>query len=479
MDGEGLLYSMFGLLLLIIYLLGVLSTIHALLTSRTPQGAIAWSLSMVMFPYLAVPLYWVFGRPKFLGYTDIRQRGEREITEVVATLREAESDLRAELTGASRRLAVLEALAGSPFTRANALDLLIDGEATFESIFEAIGTAQEYILLQFFTVRNDRIGKDLLARLVDRALAGVRVYCLLDEVGSHSLPRQYVRELEALGVNVRFFGTTKRLRNHFRLNFRNHRKIVVVDGISAFVGGLNVGDEYMGRSRKFGHWRDTHLRLSGPCVQDVQLAFVQDWHWAAREIPALNWTPCRAEYGDRRLLVVPAGPADRLETCELLFVQMIHAAQKRIWIVSPYFIPGSGMLTALQLAALRGVEVRIMLPRRPDHLLVYLASFAYLAPLALDGITFYRYGPGFLHQKVVLVDDDLAAVGTANADNRSFRLNFEITVVAADKVIATDVETMLEADFEHCRITTVEDLHNRPLLFQLGVRIARLFSPIL
>ena len=151
MEGEGLLYSMFGLLVLIIYLLGILSTIHALLVARTPQGAIAWSLSMVMFPYLAVPLYWVFGRPKFLGYTDVRQRGDREITEVVATLREAESDLRAELTGASRRLAVLEALAGSPFTRANALDLLIDRESTFESIFEAIGTAQNYILLQFFT----------------------------------------------------------------------------------------------------------------------------------------------------------------------------------------------------------------------------------------------------------------------------------------------------------------------------------------
>ena len=268
------------------------------------------------------------------------------------------------------------------------------------------------------------------------------------------------------------------LTNKFQLNFRNHRKIVVVDGHTAFVGGLNVGDEYMGRDKKFGAWRDTHVKVVGPSAIAAQLSFIEDWFWAANSVPELNWKPHTPKNGDKRVMVLPSGPADEIETCNLLFVHAIHSAQKRLWISSPYFVPDEEMVGALQLAALRGVDVRILLPNKPDHLMVWLASFSFLEALDMDGISFWRYEPGFLHQKVILADE-IAIVGTANADNRSFRLNFEISLLFADAEFAGDVERMLKNDFNKSRKISKEDYTEASLMFKAGVRFARLFSPIL
>jgi cardiolipin synthase len=366
-----------------------------------------------------------------------------------------------------------------PFTTPNEVQLLVDGEATFSAIFEAIDEARDYLLVQFFIIRDDGLGRELKDRLCRKAREGIRVYLLYDEIGSHSLSKAYVRELREAGVDVRPFWTTKGWRNRLQVNFRNHRKIVVADGRVAFVGGLNVGDEYLGRNPRVGPWRDTHARFEGPSVTCVQLAFLEDWYWASHEVPQLEWRPAPAREGRKRVLVLPTGPADALETCNLFFLHAIHSARERIWIVSPYFVPDHDILAALQLAALRGVDVRIMLPLKPDHKIVYLASFSYLSHLAMEGVGVFRYEPGFLHQKVLLVDDDLASVGTANADNRSFRLNFEISMVVADREFAGEVETMLERDFARCRRVTEEDYERRGLLFKLGVKIARLFSPLL
>jgi cardiolipin synthase len=468
------------LLVAVFHALGFASSIHAVMSTRTSQGAIAWAATLNTFPYLAVPAYWVLGRSKFQGYvvarrdTDLRNDYiEAEAVQTVAPFRVPPG----EGVDAAR---AAEALAAMPVLTGNRLDLLIDGEATFESILNGIDRAQDYVLVQFYIVRDDGLGRALKDRLIARAKEGVRVYFLYDEIGSVGLPSSYTQELRDAGAEIREFNTRKGSRNRFQLNFRNHRKIVVTDGKVAWIGGHNVGDEYLGKDPKFGHWRDTHVRIEGPAVLKAQISFTEDWYWAAEALPELSWTAHAASDGsDARVLVIPTGPADDLESANLMFVHAINSARKRIWIASPYFVPEHSVIVALQLAGLRGVDVRILIPDEPDHMLVYLAAFSYFDEAGKTGVRFYRYTDGFLHEKVMLIDDDVAAVGTANFDNRSFRLNFEITAVATEPVFARDVERMFEDDFARSRLMEEGEYDRKPWWFRLGVRVARLTAPIL
>jgi len=470
---------MFALVILVFHVLGFLSSVHAVMSTRTSQGAIAWAVSLNAFPYLAVPAYWVFGRNKFQGYVTARREGDHEIRDVVVQAGEKASEFLLSLGEDYPGVRAAELLADMPTLGGNDAELLIDGEATFGSIFGGIDQAQDYILVQFYIVHDDELGRQLKSRLVAKAEQGVRVYFLYDEVGSHDLPNAYKQEMRSAGVQVYNFHSRKGPRNRFQVNFRNHRKIVVVDGRTAWVGGHNVGDEYLGKDPKMGEWRDTHVRIEGPAVQALQLSFLEDWHWATDSVPDLDWTPVRAENADLPVLVVPSGPADSLETAGLMFVHAINSARERIWIASPYFVPDEAVMAALQLAGLRGVDVRVLIPDRPDHMLVYLAAFSYFDQAAHTGVKFYRYESGFLHQKVLLVDDQVAGIGTANFDNRSFRLNFEITALFADSTFAAEVEQMLLDDFARSREMEPGEFVGRSFWFKLAVSLARLTAPIL
>ncbi|MGB5366276.1 MAG: cardiolipin synthase [Polyangiales bacterium] len=470
---------MIAAIVVLFHVLGFTSSIHAVMSTRTSQGAIAWAVSLNTFPYLAVPAYWVFGRSKFEGYVVARRSTddrtaqiEREAVETVAPYRVPESE-RLEATSAA------EGLAEMPVLRGNRVNLLIDGAATFKSILDGIDEAQEYVLVQFYIVHDDGLGRALKDHLLAKAKQGVRVYFLYDEIGSHDLPNSYTQELSDAGVEIHEFNTRKGRRNRFQLNFRNHRKIVVTDGRVAWIGGHNVGDEYLGKDPKFGHWRDTHVRIEGPAVLKAQISFAEDWHWATETLPKLNWVARPAPDGsDSRVLIIPTGPADELETANLMFVHAINTAQKRIWIASPYFVPEHSVIVALQLAGLRGVDVRILIPDKPDHMLVYLAAYSYFDDAGRTGAKFYRYQDGFLHEKAMLIDDDVATIGTANFDNRSFRLNFEITAAIADSTFISKVEEMFENDFKHARLMEQGEYDRKPWWFRLGVRFARLTAPI-
>ena len=235
----------------------------------------------------------------------------------------------------------------------------------------------------------------------------------------------------------------------------------------------------MGRDPKFGHWRDTHIKIEGPSAIAAQLSFMEDWFWAKGPSEYdLKWTPAPSPTGNQRVLIVPTGPADELETASLMFHHAINTAQKRIWIASPYFVPDDAVLAALQLAGLRGVDVRILIPDKPDHLLVYLAAFSYFEDAGRTGVRFFRYMDGFLHEKVMLIDDGVATVGTANFDNRSFRLNFEITTVVADQAFAAQVEAMFREDFSKSREMEKGAFDKKNAAFKLAVRLARLTSPV-
>ncbi len=454
---------------------GVVAAFHVLARGRTSQGILAWFLALVLMPALSLPLYLVFGPHRFWGYVRARRAGNQLLQDLVHQVTDHAPLSREEDDGFD---AVAEQLAQMPFTPGNRVRLLVDGEATFDAIFAAIEGASEYLLLQFYIIRDDRLGRRLQRLLMEKARGGVRVRLLYDAIGSFALPGGYVEALRMEGVEVHPFGSATSSRSRLRLNFRNHRKIVVVDGRLAFLGGHNVGDEYLGRDPRFGRWRDTHLELSGPAVHGVQLAFLEDWHWVTGARLELNLAAECAVTDGARTLILPSGPADERESCTLFFVGAIERARRRVWIVSPYFVPDEVVMTALALAVLRGVDVRVMLPEKADHLLVYLSSYTYLAEAEETGVRFFRYSDGFLHQKVMLVDDDLATVGTVNFDNRSFHINFEITAVVRDRAFAAEVERMLEIDFARCREVSRGEYLRRPLPYRAAARLARLLSPI-
>ncbi len=473
-----------GFVLILVHVAGLLAACHAVLNTRTSQGAIAWAVSLAAMPYLTLIPYLFLGRSKFSGYVDARRMGNQRMRNLVRTYDKDTLDAALEtptrLIG-QRATSALVGLAGTPFVTGNRVRLLVNGHATFEAIFAAIAQAEHYVIVQFFIVADDALGRRLADALIARAQAGVKVYFLFDGIGSHDLPTAYINRLRSHGIEAHVFATTRHFVNRFQLNFRNHRKLVVVDGVEAFVGGHNVSVEYLGEMPPLSPWRDTHIRLEGPAIGPLQIAFLEDWYWVTGEVPHVVQRPCLAcgDEADMHCQVIASGPADEQETCSLFFVSAINAAKRRIWLTTPYFVPDEAVLAALRLAVLRGVEVRILLPGRPDHRVVYIASTLYAYDAVRAGIQMFRYQPGFMHQKVMLIDDVAASVGSANLDNRSFRLNFELTVLTVDPRFAAQVEAMLTEDFAHAVRIERGGYRRTAAWKRVAMHVARLLSPIL
>lgn len=471
-----------GSLVLLIHITGGLAAVHAVSNTRTSQGAIAWAVALVTMPYLTLIPYLFLGQSYFAGYIDARRSGNRQLRELAALPDmpvDPEASLRStEALGLGQALA-FNRLSGTPLISGNKVRTLINGQATFDAIFASIAAAQHYVIVQFFVVRDDRLGQRLKQALLACTARGVRAYLLYDGIGSHKLSMAYVRELRAGGVEVHKFAT-RRFVNRFQLNFRNHRKIVVIDGERAYVGGHNVGNEYLGEKPPLSPWRDTHIEIDGPVVPSIQFVFVEDWFWATQRVPDVTRSTCIVpQTTNMRCQAIVSGPADEFETCSLFFVNAINTAQHRIWLTSPYFVPDEAVFGALKLAVMRGVDVRILIPVRRDHLMVFSASTVYASEAVRAGVRMFRYQPGFLHQKVVLIDDVAAAIGSPNLDNRSFRLNFELTVLTVDRAFAAEVETMLVADFAESREIGAAEFKSAPAWQRAAMRVACLFSPIL
>lgn len=465
-----------------VHTLGLLSALHALVHCRTSTAAIAWAISLFTFPWLTLPLYWTVGRDRFYGYVQALRAGKlaERRHEVVEELLDRMEPFRSHPPRHLRQEShTFERLARLPFTSGNKIELLVDGEATFASMFEGIASAREYVLVFFFIVADDGIGNELKARLIAKAREGVRVHFVYDEFGSFGLSRRFLGELRAAGVDVQVFRTTKGLVNGLQINFRNHRKIVVVDGRAAWVGGINVQDDSLGKSEWYGPWRDTHLKIEGPAVQSVQLVFAEDYYWATNLVPPLDWDPHPAPGGDADAVYLASGPSDEVEVGLLFFLHCINMCRNRLWIATPYFVPDPSVMHALQMAALRGVDVRVILPEKWDFLYMYMAAFPYLTEAEDVGVKLYRYQAAYTHQKVVLMDSDFAWVGSSNVDNRSMRLNFEGNAVVMSRTFAAEVERMLLRDLAHSRRVGLDEYNQKSLLFKIGVNLVRFFSPVL
>ena len=447
---------------------------RAISSARTPQGAVGWVVFLIAAPQIGVPLYLFLGHHKFASYV----LGRRESQRVIEGVKDHAKTF-APATPLPDEYRVFETIAELPAVRGNDIELLIDGKATFNAIFAALDEAKRYALVQSYIVNDDGVGRELRDRMIAAAQRGVTVRFMTDAVGSNKLPQSYYSALNKAGVHFVDPQTSRGPKNRFQLNFRNHRKTVVIDGTKAFTGGLNFGDEYMGLNPKFGLWRDTHACITGPIVSQLQLIFAEDWHWGTDEIllDDLDWTAGTSE-ADMTALVMATGPGDKLETGALYFNACIAAAKKRVWIATPYFVPDTDVLSALKLAALRGVDVRILVPDVIDHKVPWLAAFAYFDEVREVGVSIWRYTEGFMHQKTLLVDDDLAAVGTTNMDNRSFRLNFEAMAIFFDERAAADLAEMLEADFARS-FELSKPLSEQSRRIRVGAPISRLFSPLL
>jgi len=462
-----------GAVLLVAEILGILLAIHAVMQPRSSQGSIAWFIALIALPVVTIPLYAVFGRTRFLGYTEAM----REAAAIVGDrLHEWLEKMNAMAAKPRPGLEVIEALTKNltqlPFLGANHVELLVDGAETYDNMISAIESAQSYVLVQFYIVRDDTIGRRLRDALVAKARSGVQTLFLYDEIGCIKLPAAYLDVMRNEGVEVSGFKTTKGRSNRFQINFRNHRKLLVVDGSTGFIGGNNLGEEYL-------VYRDTHLRIDGPAAQHIQLSFLKDWYWATGQLPTVESKITAAETSDQAVAIVNTGPADTAANCSILFSTLVSNARTRLWITSPYFVPNDAMVVALQAAALRGVDVRIILPDKADQRIVELASFTYYDDMLNSGVRLYRYSDHFMHQKVILVDDTVAGIGTVNLDNRSLYLNFEATALVADDAFIRQVEAMLLDDLENSLPVEKEHFDNRPLPFRVASHIARLASPLL
>lgn len=467
-------------ILFFLHLVGLISSVNAILKTRTPQGAIAWVVSLNTLPIIAVPAYWVFGRNKFNGYVNTIRNISLEIQDEIEQISKAIQPFLIEAPQTFPEYEALKRLTRFQFVRGNKVELLVDGQAAYSSIADGIEKAESYILFQFYILRADGIGNRFKNLLIQKAKQGIAVYMLHDELGSNELTHEWIEDFTAAGIKTLPFNTCQGRHNSFQLNFRNHRKIVVVDGKSTWIGGLNIGDDYLGIDPKLSPWRDTHMYIQGPSAIAAQAIFLADWYWASREFPHdLSWHPQPVPNNGKNVLMLASGPADDIETASLFFTTVLNLARERIWIATPYFIPDEATMVALRLALLKGVEVCIITPTLNDNWFVRHAANVYLSELKALGAKIFFFENGFMHQKVMLVDDRLAIVGTVNFDNRSFRLNFEITGVVADKDFAGKLEKMLLDDLSHSTELTNYNLDEQSFWERLKARGSVLLAPIL
>jgi cardiolipin synthase A/B len=406
---------------------------------RDSTAALAWSLVVILLPLAGFALFLLFGythvhRPLRRKRKHHRQFAQRN----PAGARGASAGAlarRTDETPLGRHEEFADRLGALPARAGNRLTIYDDGAAATEAMLGAIATAQQHVHLEFYIVQPDATGRRLLELLERKAREGVEVRLLYDAVGSRPLGRWRLRKLRAAGGRTQAFLELNPLRRRLQLNMRNHRKLLVVDGRLGFMGGLNIGDEYMGLHRTFGHWRDTQLRVEGPAVADLQRVFVEDWDFASDEdVQGEQYFPDLAEVGPSVIQIVDSGPDQQLNRNRELIFAAIVSARERVWIASPYLVPDPGLLDAVRTAARMGVDVRLMCPAKSDHLLTHFAGRYYWSDLLDAGVSLWEYTRGMMHAKSMLVDDDWGWIGSANFDHRSLSLNFELNCVIYDHV---------------------------------------------
>ncbi len=458
-----------------------------LLRRKEPSSTVAWILALVFLPAVGALLFLAFGRER----VRLPARRKRELDALVraelaahAPSAVASPDDPIDATGLTElELALFRVGARLTQTRPSSGNLvtpLFGGNEAYDAMGVAIDAARHHVHAEYYLIRNDATGAWFKERLIAAAKRGVEVRLLCDAFGCLALHASFLRDLHRAGARVATFLPMRSMLLQ-PVNLRNHRKIVVVDGEIGFTGGLNIGDEYRGQMAGVGAWRDIQVRIEGPATRELQRIFFQDWTFAAREkLAASSYFPeCPPARGDATIAIVPSGPDTRAEAIERVFFGAIAGARERVWMTTPYFVPDQAITVAMELAAMRGVDVKLILPHHSNHAVTFHAGRSFYDPLLEAGVKLYEYLPGMVHAKTMVVDGAVSLVGSANMDLRSFRMNFEVHALAHDAALARRLEESFTADLADAQLVSLADWRSRPTRARIYEGAARLVSPLL
>lgn len=479
---------MFKFLTVLIHIINLLTIAYMIFKEkRSPNNIIAWTLILYIAPFIGFIVFLLVGRKINKSNMFGIKNAEIKVLEKYNRQVKERSQVQVENNNFKNMdmIMALETMDYSPYRNDNEVCMYSDGKEFFEALLKSLNKAKKSINIEFYIFKNDDIGTKILDILEEKAKNGVEVRLLYDSVGSRLLNRDVLKKLRAVGGKTgEFFPSWLKFIN-LNMNFRNHRKIVVIDNKIGFVGGFNVGDEYLGKDKNFGYWRDTHIKFKGSAVKDLNLRFLADWRYATKEEVDLSHV---LEISDENIgepnigmQIVSSGPnlSDRYEI-KLAYLKMIQRAKKYLYIQSPYLIIDKSIADSLKLASASGVDVRIMIPGKGDHPFVYWANLVYAGELLDYGVKIYHYDKNaFLHAKTVVIDDEVCSIGTANMDTRSFELNFEVNAFIYSETISKQQKGEFKKDIFKCEELTLEKYKNRSRGVKIKESLSRLFSDVL
>ncbi len=446
----------------------------------------AWLMVLFFIPVLGFLFYIMFGKSftgKRLFTWDIKQKlgVKKQVAQQIEAIKAGVFSYKNEPLNTYQDLCYLHLSNNDAIlTQDNKVDLYTDGKEKFAALMLDLEKAKNHIHLLYYIIRPDQLGKQIADILIKKANEGVEVRVLYDDMGSRSLNKQFINRLRKAGAKVEAFFPSPIPKINFKINYRNHRKLAIIDGKVGYIGGFNIGDEYLGKDEKFGYWRDTHLRITGDAVKTMQTRFSLDWNQASRdELLYEDHYYDAVPAGDVGVQIVSSGPDSDWEQIKYGYIKMILSAKEYVYIQTPYYIPDESLRDALRIATLSGVDVKIMIPNKPDHPFVYWATMSNIGDLLNAGAEVYIYQNGFLHAKTIVVDGKIASVGTANIDVRSFRLNFEVNAFLYDEKIAKQLVSAFHKDIVLSTQMTKKLYQKRPMIIRFKESISRLLSPIL
>lgn len=473
----------------LVYIINIMfAGIVVFIERKDASATWAWIMILFFIPVLGFIIYLFLGqnltRRRLFNWDDIEKVGITAILpKQIEQIRDQKFKYNNENVDPYLDLVYMHLINNEAIlTQNNEIQLFLDGQEKFDQLFEDIRAARDHIHIQTYIFRHDNLGKKLIHELVKKAKEGVKVRVMYDELGSRKLLRRHFKDLIAAGGELGVFFPSKLSLINIRLNYRNHRKIVIIDGQISYVGGFNVGDEYVRPSKKFGYWRDTHLRILGDAVDSLQTRFILDWSQASKQSPIQyepRYFPQKEVKGNAMIQMVSSGPDSEWEQIKNGYIKMIMSAKETIFIQTPYFIPDQSLLDVLQIASLTGKDVRVMIPNKPDHPFVYWATYSQIGELLKTGAKVYIYEKGFIHSKTIVIDRKMCSVGTANIDMRSFKLNFEINAFIYDRAFSQAIVHSFEQDMLDSTMLTMHTYEQRSKWIRFKESISRLLSPIL
>lgn len=465
-------------LLATLYGLSIVGVVVVIISeNRNPLKSLPWLIVLLLAPIVGLVCYFFFGQ----NLSKRRAFSRRTRKQLATYLEQNEQEEHPALPGRFQPLSHLLSRNGQAVPLyGTRYEIFTAGMQKMEALLRDIREAKHHIHLQYYIIDNDRAGAMLREALIERARAGVEVRLLYDDVGSRGVRKKFFDELVAAGGEAHPFLHVQFPRFTSKVNYRNHRKMVIIDGRVGYIGGMNIADRYLYGS-ELGPWRDTHFRIEGGGVPGLQLAFLNDWHATTRRrIEGSGYFNLQEVVGEQNVLqLLSSGPFGKWRVLLQAVSMAVMRARSRIWIETPYFLPSETLNNALQTAALAGVDVRLMLPLRSDSKAVDLAIHSYIDDMMRAGVKIYFYMAGFLHSKLLIIDDELALFGSSNMDFRSFEHNFEINAFAYDRRLVTRLEELIEGDFTRCHLLTPSEWFNRSRLRKFAESVMRLFSPLL